>query len=367
MIPPVSCAVIGAGYWGPNLVRNLSQHPLTRLRWVIDRDAARARALASRVPDARWSTRLSDALNDPDIDAVAIATPAATHHELATTCLEAGRHVLVEKPLATTVAEGADLVATADRLDRVLMCDHTYCYTPAVRRLHSAVSSGELGDVQYVDSVRVNLGLVQPDVDVMWDLAPHDLSILQMVLPPNRGVRSVSAHGADPLGAGRNCVAHMTLDLDGGALAHLHLNWLSPTKVRTMVVGGSRRTFVWDDLDPSQRVRLYDRGVDLDDGEGVGDGDGLQRRIAYRVGDMTSPALNEREALADVVGEFAQAITSRRAPLTDGRSGLWVLSVLDAARTSLEHGGVPVPVPISVPRSGSLAGSAMTLAGGSCR
>jgi predicted dehydrogenase len=342
MKQPVSCAVIGTGYWGPHLVRNVSQHPDTRLRWVIDLDADRARALAGRVPEARWSTRLGDALNDDAVDAVAIATPAATHHELARQCLEAGRHVLVEKPLATSAAQGRDLVELADRMDRVLMCDHTYCYTPAVRRLQAAVASGELGDLHYIDSVRVNLGLVQPDVDVVWDLAPHDLSILNLVLPEDRHVQSVSAHGADPLGSGKSCLAHLTLTLDGGALAHLHVNWLSPTKVRTMVVGGSQRTFVWDDLDPTQRVRLYDRGIDLD--PAVPNGDGLQRRIAYRVGDMTSPALGEREALHEVIGEFANAISQRRAPLTDGRSGVWVLDVLEAAQRSLEHAGVPIPV-----------------------
>lgn len=342
MPSPVSCAVIGGGYWGPHLVRNLAHHPSTRLRWIIDLDPERARALAVRIPDARWSTRIDDALDDPEVHAVAIATPAATHHRLARQCLESGRHVLVEKPLATSVDEGRDLVEVAERHDRVLMCDHTYCYTPAVRRLQTAVASGELGDIHYVDSVRVNLGLVQPDVDVLWDLAPHDLSILQLILPPDRPVLDVAAHGADPLGTGQACLAHLTLGLGGGALAHLHVNWLSPTKVRTMVVGGSRRTFVWDDLDPTQRVRLYDRGVDLD--QVTTTGDGVQRRIAYRVGDMTSPALTEREALAAVVGEFADAIGRRRTPLTDGRSGLWVLEVLEAAQRSLRHGGVPVPL-----------------------
>lgn len=342
MQSPVSCAVIGAGYWGPHLVRNLAQHPRTRLRWVIDIDPVRARALTALVPDARWSTRLDDALADDEVDAVAIATPAATHHALARRCLEAGRHVLVEKPLATSVAEGHDLVTLAAHTDRVLMCDHTYCYTPAARHLQAAVASGHLGDVHYVDSVRVNLGLVQPDVDVVWDLAPHDLSLLQMLLPPDRPVLGVAAHGADPLGTGRPCVAHLHLELGGGALAHLHVNWLSPTKVRTLVVGGSRRTAVWDDLDPVQRVRVFDRGVDLDPASAQGDG--IQRRIAYRVGDMTSPALGEREALSEVVGEFADSITQRRAPLTDGASGLWVLQVLEAARASLDHGGVPVPV-----------------------
>lgn len=345
MKPPVPCAVVGAGYWGPNLVRNLAHHPHTQVRWVVDLDGTRARSLANQIPGARWSTRLGDALNDAAVEAVVVATPAGTHAQVATTCLEAGRHVLVEKPLATSVSQGRRLVDLAERVDRVLMCDHTYCYTPAVRRLHTAVASGELGEVHSVDSVRVNLGLVQPDVDVVWDLAPHDLSILHLILPADRQVQSVTAHGADPLGTGRSCVAHLNLALDGGALAHLHVNWLSPIKVRTMVVGGSRRTFVWDDLDPGQRVKLYDRGIDLDTSSGpCGNGAELQRRIAYRIGDMTSPALREREALADVVGEFAGAIRQRRRPLTDGWSGLWVLSVLEAAQRSMQSGGVPVPV-----------------------
>jgi len=359
---PVTCAVVGAGYWGPNVARNLAHHPLTNVRWVIDRDGSRARALAHRLPDARWSTRLSDALADDDVEAVAIATPAATHADVATTCLEAGRHVLVEKPLATGVAEARQLVEVADRAGRVLMCDHTYCYTPAVRRLQTAVASGELGDVHYLDSVRVNLGLVQPDVDVVWDLAPHDLSIMDLVLPTDRRVTGVAAQGADPLGSGRPCVAHLTMTLGGGALAHLHVNWLSPTKVRTLVVGGSRRTFVWDDLDPAQRVRLYDRGIDLDP-EGDGHtGAELQRRIAYRLGDMTSPALREGEALADAVAEFANAIREQRAPLTDGYSGLRVLTVLEAARMSMQHGGVPVPVTAPAERPAALA-----VGGSSCR
>lgn len=348
MNPPVSCAVVGAGYWGPNLVRNIARHPQTRLRWVIDLDGIRARSLANTVPGTRWSTRLSDALNDPEVEAVAIATPAATHARVATLCLEAGRHVLIEKPLATSVAEGERLVEAAERADRVLMCDHTYCYTPAVRRLHTSIASGELGDLHYMDSVRVNLGLVQPDVDVVWDLAPHDLSIMHMILPPDRQVLTVAAQGADPLGTGRSCLAHLTLGLDGDAMAHLHVNWLSPTKVRTMVVGGSRRTLVWDDLDPSQRVRLYDRGIDLDNTGEAPEGSGLQRRIAYRIGDMTSPALREQEALADVVGELASAIREGRPPLTDGRSGLWVLNMLETAQRSMTEGGVPVAATVKV-------------------
>lgn len=345
MTRPVSLAVVGAGYWGPNLVRNILDHPQTRLRWIVDRDASRAEGLARRHGDAPWTTSLDETLADPDLDAVAIATPAATHSDLAHQVLESGRHVLIEKPLAASLAEGRALAEAAERFNRVLMCDHTYCYTPAVRRLHSAVAAGELGDLHYVDSVRINLGLVQPDVDVFWDLAPHDLSILDLVLPPHRRILTVSAHGADPLGTGRTSVGHLTLGLDGGALAHVHVNWLSPTKVRTSVWGGSKRTLVWDDLDPVHRVRLYDRGVVLDDGP--------EPRIAYRIGDMTSPALGEREALATMLDEFCGAIEEQRSPLTGAQAGLAVLEILTAAHSSLDEGGIAIPLsgpaPVAMP------------------
>lgn len=336
MTRPVSLAVVGAGYWGPNLVRNIADHPLTELRWIVDRDPERARVLASRRPGTAWTTSLTQALDDPELDAVAIATPAATHVEIAQAALESGRHVIVEKPLATSVADARELASLARRRERVLMCDHTYCYTPAVRRLHAAVASGELGDLHYVDSVRINLGLIQPDVDVLWDLAPHDLAILDLVLPPGRRIREVAAHGADPLGTGRISVGHLTLGLEGGALAHVHVNWLSPTKVRTSVWGGSRRTLVWDDLDPVHRLRVYDRGVEWEPGS--------EHRVAYRVGDMTSPALSEREALTTMLDEFCAAVADGRSPLTGAESGIAVLEALSAARTSLAEGGVAVPL-----------------------
>jgi predicted dehydrogenase len=345
MTRPVSLAVVGAGYWGPNLVRNIVVHPRTRLRWIVDRDPHRAENLAARHGDVPWTTSLDQVLADPDLDAVAIATPAATHGDIAHAVLDSGRHVLIEKPLAASLDEGRALADAAARSDRILMCDHTYCYTPAVRRLHSAVASGELGDLHYVDSVRINLGLVQSDVDVFWDLAPHDLSILELVLPPNRRILTVSAHGADPLGTGRISVGHLTLGLDGGALAHVHVNWLSPTKVRTSVWGGSQRTLVWDDLDPVHRLRLYDRGVVVDGGP--------EPRIAYRIGDMTSPALGEREALATMLDEFCDAIAEHRSPLTGADAGLTVLDILTAAHSSLDEGGIAIPLsgpaPVATP------------------
>jgi predicted dehydrogenase len=281
-------------------------------------------------------------LSDRRVDAVAVATPAWTHFEVALACLEAGKHVLVEKPFASSVAEGEKLVATADRDSLVLMCDHTYCYTPAARKLRSLIREGVLGDIQYFDSVRINLGLVQPDVDIFWDLAAHDLSILDFILPDGHLPEAVGAQGADPIGVGHACVGYLTLPLTGNGIAHVHVNWLSPTKIRTTIVGGSNRIAVWDDINPAQRLSMYDKGVDLT----CASSRHLRREalVNYRIGDMVAPALPELEGLAGVVREFAAAIREGRPALTDGESGLRVLRVLDAVPRSLAVGGAVVPL-----------------------
>lgn len=339
---PLGTAVVGAGYWGPNLVRNLQATPRTRLRWVCDLDRDRAARVVGPYSTVAVTDRLDDLLDDPAVEAVAIATPAATHVEVALACLEAGKHVLVEKPLATTVADAQKLVAVAEERGLVLMCDHTYCYTPVVRRIRALVAAGELGEIRFVDSVRINLGLVQRDIDVVWDLAPHDLSILDFVLPPDARPRAVAAQGSDPIGAGRACVAYLTMPLAGAAMAHVHVNWLSPVKVRTTILGGSRRTLVWDDVNPAQRLAVYDRGVDLTtplpaDARAAA-------LVSYRTGDMVAPALPEGEALRAVVEELADAVREHRAPLTDGASGVRVLQILEAATRSLDAGGGTVPL-----------------------
>jgi predicted dehydrogenase len=341
---PIGIAVIGAGYWGPNLVRNAQATPGLRLEYLCDLDVARARAVLGGYSTVRATDDLDAVLSDPAVAAVAVATPAATHAGIAMAALSAGKHVLVEKPLAASLADGAKLVRTAEDAGLVLMLDHTYCYTPAVSHLRELVRGGELGVLQYVDAVRINLGLVQADVDVVWDLAPHDLSILDSLLPDGVTPVSVAAHGADPLGCGQVCVAHLSVGLSSGALAHVHVNWLSPTKVRTTMIGGSRRTVVWDDLNPTQRVAVYDRSIETRDPAELGVEARNQTRVSYRIGDMVAPALPEREALRTMMGEFAAAIGEGRAPLTDGRSGLRVLAMLEAASASLRRGGVAVPV-----------------------
>jgi predicted dehydrogenase len=331
-------AVIGAGYWGPNLVRNFRANPEWDLVAVCDLDESRARRVIGDRSTVEVETDVNRLLSRRDIDAVAIATPARTHASLALAAFEAGKHVLVEKPLADNAETAALMVSAAQAAGRVLMIDHTYCYTPAVGYIREVVESGDLGEILYVDSTRINLGLVQPDVDVFWDLAPHDLSILDFILPGGLDPRSVSASGADPLGAGKACVGYLTMPLASGGIAHVNVNWLSPTKIRQMVIGGSRRTLVWDDLNPQQRISIHDRGVDL----ATQAHDAQQRAavtVSYRMGDIVVPALPEREALGSMATEFAAAINEDRSPRTDGRAGLRVLSVLEAVTTSLASGG----------------------------
>ena len=351
-------AVIGAGYWGPNLARNLRASEEWRLDTICDLDLERAGRVAATVGGVRVSDSVEDVFADPLIDAVAIATPAATHHDLTIAALEAGKHVLVEKPLADSSEHGLAMIETAEERGLVLMADHTYCYTPAVLKIRELIAEGALGDILFFDSVRINLGLVQPDVDVFWDLAPHDLSILDFVLPDGLRAEGVAAHGADPLGAGRSCIGYLAVPLAHGAMAHVHVNWLSPTKIRRIVVGGTRRTLVWDDLNPQQRLSVYDRGVDL----------GTQRRdsadrtksmVSYRLGDTWSPALPEREALGSMAAEFAASIREGRPSRTDGRAALRVLRVLEAATRSNADAGRLTPVEVVTPSTASSAANAL--------
>ncbi|MDT9592553.1 Gfo/Idh/MocA family oxidoreductase [Nocardioides zeae] len=334
-------AVVGAGYWGPNLVRNFATAPDWELRAVCDLDRARAAALSAERPGVTATDDLDEVLRRDDVDAVAVATPARTHGDVVGRALASGKHVLVEKPLAHSVAAGRAMVAAAEQRGLVLMTDHTYCYTPAVLRMRELVHEGAIGDVLYVDATRINLGLVQPDVDVLWDLAPHDLAILDFVLPGGLAPTGVTAFAADPLGAGKACIGYLTLPLPGGALAHVNVNWLSPTKIRRMVVGGTRRTLVWDDLNPVQRLSVYDRGVDLVQQD---TDDRRRSGVSYRLGDTWSPALPEHEPLSLVVAELAAAIREGRPARTDGRDGLRVLTVLEQAAASLARGGAFVPI-----------------------
>lgn len=334
----LKAAVIGAGYWGPNLARNFKAGPDWELAAIVDMDLSRARAIAGPLGDVPVFSSLAELLASTDVDAVAIATPARTHHLVALRALEAGKHVLVEKPLAASRELGLEMVELAASRGLTLMADHTYCYTPAAIKIRQLIADGELGEILFIDSVRINLGLVQPDVDVFWDLAPHDLSVIDFIMPEGLRPETVAAHGADPLGTGKSCVGHLTFALPNNAMAHINVNWLSPTKIRQMVIGGSKRTLVWDDLNPQQRLSIYDRGVNFEKATTTA----AQRKaqaISYRLGDTWSPALPEKEALGQMVAEFAASIREGRPSRTSGAAGLRVLNVLEAASRSLENGG----------------------------
>ncbi|WP_104091157.1 Gfo/Idh/MocA family protein [Arthrobacter sp. GMC3] len=331
-------AVVGAGYWGPNLARNFKAAPDWELVGIVDMDLERARKVAGPLGDIPVFASLDALLVGTGVDAVAIATPARTHHMVALTALRAGKHVLVEKPLAASGELGREMVGVAADAGLTLMADHTYCYTPAAIKIRELVAEGELGDILFIDSVRINLGLIQPDVDVFWDLAPHDLSVIDFILPGGLAPESVMAQGADPLGTGKSCVGHLTFELPNNGMAHINVNWLSPTKIRQMVIGGSKRTLVWDDLNPQQRLSVYDRGVNLDKAS-ITAAERKAQAISYRLGDTWSPALPEQEALGLMVQEFAASIRQGRPSRTSGVAGLRVLNVLEAATRSLENGG----------------------------
>ncbi|GGK98045.1 oxidoreductase [Salinibacterium xinjiangense] len=340
---PLRVAVIGAGYWGPNLARNFRASTDWELAAICDLDRGRAEKLADSLGGIPVVTDLDQLLADPELDAVAVATPARTHHSVVISALHAGKHVVVEKPLADSREHALEMVREADERGLILMADHTYCYTPAVMKIRELIEDGALGDILFIDSVRINLGLIQPDVDVFWDLAPHDLSIMDFILPGGLNATTAAAQGADPLGAGKSCVGYLSLPLEGGAIAHVHVNWLSPTKIRQMVVGGTKRTLVWDDLNPQQRLSVYDRGVDLTQVSTTA-ADRAAATVSYRLGDTWSPALPEREALSAMATEFADSIRLARAPRTDGHAALRVLSVLEAATRSLALSGAPSPI-----------------------
>ena len=339
---PLKIGIIGAGLNSDYHINFSRAYQGAQIVAIADSDPSRAQAAAAKYGIPRACASVAELLAETNVQLVHVVTPPTTHFPIVREAIAAGRHVLVEKPLAPTVAEGRRLVDAARERNLVLMCDHTYCYTPVVQHIRRLAHGGDLGDLQYLDSVRINLGLVQPDVDVLWDLAPHDLSIIDHILPPGTEPVAVSATGADPIGAGRSCVAYLSIPLSNGGIAHVHVNWLSPTKIRQTIIGGSERMLVWDDLNPTARLQLFDKGVEV--ATGVGEEERTQHLVSYRVGDMIAPALPEREALGAVVDELVTAVREERPALTSGDAGLRVLSILEAASTSLSEAGTLVPL-----------------------
>ena len=330
--------VIGLGYWGPNIMRNAAVCPTTQLTALCDVDPDRLAEASALYPTARPYSDPAGLLADDDVDAVAIATPVASHFALASKALHAGKHVLVEKPFTSDSCEAEEVVATAAAKDRVLMVDHVFLYSSAVAKLGELYASGELGEVLFIDSVRINLGIFQHDVNVLWDLAPHDLSIIDYLLrrPPRGVVAAGSSHG----GGGLASVAYLHLDFGDDLLASVHVNWLSPVKIRHFLVGGERRSVLYDDLDLSEPVKVYDRGIDVaPDPEGRRD-----VQLSYRSGDVLSPRVDKSEALQNLVRHFADCTERNATPLSDGQQGLRLVRILEAADASLRRGGAYVEV-----------------------
>jgi predicted dehydrogenase len=326
--------LIGYGYWGPNLIRNFAACPLTEVAAVCDAGPARRAAVTRTYPGLPVVESVDELLDTP-LDAVAVATPVSTHFALAMRCLEAGKDVLVEKPLAATVREAQTLTDRATRLGRVLMVDHTYLFSNAVRRMKALVEAGELGDLYYVDSIRINLGLFQSDVNVIWDLAPHDLSIVEHILAI--APRSISATGCAHADPAIEDIAYVNVDYGDRLMAGFHVNWLSPVKVRQMIFTGSKKSLIFNELNPTEPLKLYDRGIELCEAETVEDARRL--RVGYRTGDMWSPHIEPGEALQAVVAHFAECVRERAVPLSDGRMGVRVVRLLEAATRSIRAQG----------------------------
>lgn len=337
----IGVGVIGCGYWGPNLLRNFHSNRDCLLVAVADLNPERLAWAQSLYPHIKTSTRVDDLIEDPTIEAVAIATPVATHFDLAMRCLRAGKHILVEKPLCHKSELASQLIDEAAKRKLTVMVDHTFIYTPAVRKIRELIDGGELGDIHYYDSARINLGLVQADVNVLWDLAVHDLSIIQFLF--RETPQAVSATGMRHIAGRPETVAYLTLHYASGLIAHCHANWLSPVKVRRTLIGGSRKMVVYDDVEPTDKIRLYDTGVDLEHSGGIEDGENDYRlRIDYRKGDIWIPHLAGKEALTLEVEHFVDCIRNERPPLSGGPEGLRLIRTLEAATQSLFLKGQPI-------------------------
>lgn len=328
----VNVAVVGYGYWGPNLVRNYSDVPGAKVVAVCDQRPERLELVRSRYPGVQATTEFAEVLARKDVDAVCVATPVSTHYPLASQALKAGKHVLVEKPLTASVDEGRRLVDEAEKAGRTLMVDHTFVYTSAVRKIKELIDNGELGDLYYYDSARINLGLFQHDVNVIWDLAVHDLAILDYVLP--KSARAVSATGVAHIEGKQPNIAYLTVFFDDSVIAHIHVNWLAPVKIRQTLIGGSKKMIVYDDMENSEKIKIYDKGVTLSN-----DADVYRARVGYRSGDMWAPNLATNEALRDEAQHFIRCIERGERPLTDGSAGLRVVEIAEAATRSLLERG----------------------------
>ncbi len=332
----IRIGVIGYGYWGPNIVRNLRSLDGCEVAAVCDQSSAALQRIRQAHPDLRTTTQSQELLTARDIDAVAVVTPVCTHFELAKAALLNGKHVFVEKPFTSTTQQAEELIELAERNKLKIMVDHTFLFTGAVRKIRELIDDGVLGDLYYYDSTRVNLGLFQHDVSVVWDLAPHDLSIMSFLIPQEP--EAVVATGQSHLN-GLVDVAFLTVYFPGNTIAHINVNWLSPVKVRTTLLGGEKKMLVWNDLEADEKLKIYDKGAQINSGQGL-----YELMVSYRSGDMWAPRVEQTEALKVELGHFMDCVSKDQTPINDGIAGLRVVKLLEAADRSLAERGRAVRV-----------------------
>ena len=323
--------VIGYGYWGPNVVRNLATLDGSSLAGIADLSANARHRAQKTYPGVRVISSPCELIESPDVDAIAVITPVWTHYELAKAALLNGKHVFVEKPFTSTTAQGEELIEIAARKNLRIMVDHTFLFTGAVRKIRQLVHDGALGNLFYYDATRVNLGLFQHDINVLWDLAPHDLSIMDYLLEAQP--EALVATGQKHLN-GHEDVAFMTLYFPDRVIAHINVNWLSPVKIRMTLIGGEKKMLVWNDLEVDEKVKVYDRGVDIKTREGL-----YELLVSYRSGDMWSPQVEQVEALKLEMSHFLDCVENNKTPMNDGMSGLRVVKMLEAAQQSIQKRG----------------------------
>jgi predicted dehydrogenase len=328
--------LIGYGYWGPNLARNFNQNPDLELSYICDFSQDRLKAASAFYKQTKFVNDPEVLFRDTTLDAIAVATPVSTHFDLAKRALESGKDVWLEKPMTEKVEQAEELIELAEKNKRVLHVDHTFVYTGAVRKIKELIDKGELGDLIYYDSTRVNLGLFQQDVDVIWDLAPHDISIMDYLMPFKKV--AVSATGSKFYGNGIVPKALLTIYMENNIVGHINVSWVSPVKIRQTLIGGTAKMVLYDDNQPSEKIKVYDKGVQLFETKE----DLYHLKVQYRVGDMWAPKISDHEALGMQTKHFAECLKTRQKPLTDGRAGLEVVKILVASQKSLKGRGVPV-------------------------
>jgi predicted dehydrogenase len=322
--------VIGYGYWGPNIVRNFSAANGSEVKMVCDMNQQTLKKVKKAYPQINVTDNIDELIKNPEVDAIAIATPVFTHHDLAKKALKEGKSVFLEKPFTYTVVEAEDLVELAAKKNLKLMVDHTFLYTGAVRKIRQLIDDGVLGNLYYFDSVRVNLGLFQHDVNVVWDLAPHDISIMDYII--GEKPQAVVATGVGHFGRGLEDIAYLTFYYDHNIIAHINVNWLSPVKVRTTLIGGEKKMLVWNDLEPDEKIKIYDKGVKVKTKEGQ-----YNLLVDYRSGDMWAPKVEQTEALKLMAEKFVDYVKNGGTVVNDGIAGLNNVKMLEAANKSLNN------------------------------